>query len=194
MAVRVGALLLAAGYSERFGSSKLLAELDSGNTLFTQTRDRLKAVVPDYIAVTRPELAQQLREIEPGINVCERARQGMGASLAFGIELAAAAQWDATLICLADMPFIESATYAQLAAAAKPDAIVIPCFDGRAGNPVSFGSQFYSDLLTLEGDAGGRVILQQHQPSVVKLAMDSESILADIDTPQDLAALQTHFR
>ena len=194
MAFRVGALLLAAGFSKRFGSSKLLAELNCGHTVYAQTRDRLAAAVEDYAVVTRPEIAELLTTSEPNLHVFPHASKGMGASLAFGIELAESKHWDAALICLADMPFISTSTYLELAAAARKDAIVVPCFDGKNGNPVSFGSQFYGDLKKLQGDAGGKKVMQKHESNLVKHAVNSSAVLADIDTLQDLGTLQTRFQ
>ncbi len=191
MSKKVGALLLAAGFSKRFGGSKLLAPLQSGQTVFQQTLDRLSAAVTDIVVITRPELAEELSPYAPGLKVFAESDKGMGASLAYGIEFAA--QWDACLICLADMPFIQSSTYEDIANAAQSDNIVIPQFDEKPGNPVAFGSDFYRELQDLSGDAGGRPVVKQHLSQLCRLEIDDAAILADIDTPQDLNALQRSF-
>ena len=64
--------------------------------------------------------------------------QGMGRSIAAGI---GAADWDAAIICLGDMPRIRPALLQALAAEATPDAILIPSFEGRRGNPVLWGKE-----------------------------------------------------
>lgn len=193
MTANIGALLLAAGFSSRFGSAKLLARLRDGNTVFSQTRDRIKAALQNYVVVTRPELAAELRQIEANLQVFPGAEKGMGASLAYGIGIAQAKQWDACLVCLADMPFIATSTYQQLAKAAQRDKIILPCHDDKAGNPVVFGREFYAELQALSGDAGGRPVLRQHTEQVQRLTIDDAAILADVDTPQDLQALQDRF-
>lgn len=188
MGKRVGALILAAGFSNRFGSVKLLAKLENGLTVFEQTQQQLAAVIPEYYVITRPELSDALAPYSDHLQVFQEAERGMGATLAFGIGLAGA--WDSCLVCLADMPMIRSAVYQQIADASAADKIIVPNFAGQSGNPVAFGSAFYEELSTLTGDAGGRPVLRQHPDAVITLPVDSEAVLQDIDTPQDLVRLQ----
>lgn len=187
--MRIGALILAAGFSNRFGSIKLLAKLDNGLTVFEQTQQRLAEAIEDYEVITRPELYESLSLYSNKLNVFDDAERGMGATLAFGVSRAA--EWDACLICLADMPLIPSSVYREIAAASTANNIVVPSYNGKSGNPVAFGKNFYTELLALTGDAGGRPVLKRHENSVIKLAVDSEAILQDIDTPDDLARVQS---
>ena len=189
MGKRVGALILAAGFSNRFGSIKLLAKLENGLTVFEQTQQQLAAAIPDYRVITRPELGETLAPYCDKLEIFHEAERGMGATLAHGIGLAS--DWDSCLICLADMPMIPSAIYQQIAEASQADKIVVPNFAGQAGNPVAFGSEFYNELGALTGDAGGRPVLLQHPDSVLTLPIDNKAILQDIDTPLDLARLQS---
>lgn len=189
---KVGALLLAAGFSNRFGSAKLLARLDSGNSVFSQTFSRLSSVVPDIKVVTRPELTDELKLQNVDLIVFPDAQRGMGASLAFGMQQVPH-QWDACLICLADMPFIKPATYQTLVNSAQADRIVVPVFEDKPGNPVVFGRQFFAQLQSLSGDAGGKPVLKQHREKVVRLTVDDPAVLSDIDTPKDLEELQSTF-
>lgn len=191
MSNRTGALLLAAGFSNRFGSAKLLAPLSSGEVIFQQTLSRLQAAVADVVVITRPELSEQLQSYAPELHVFTDAERGMGASLAFGIQFAT--QWDACLICLADMPFIQTTSYELIAQSARADNIVIPHHQDKPGNPVAFGSNFYHELRALSGDAGGRPVVRQHMQQVMTLDIEDPAILADIDTIQDLSNLQASF-
>lgn len=187
----VGALLLAAGFSNRFGDAKLLAPLNSGKTVFAQTLAQLQQGVADIRVITRPELEQELRADAPELIVFSDASQGMGASLAFG--MSHVGDWDACLICLADMPFIEPGTYQRIREHARPDHITIPCFEGKSGNPVCFGSDFFAELGNLSGDSGGRELIRQHTDAVHRLPVEDPGVLSDIDTPQDLIQLQSTF-
>lgn len=186
---RTGAILLAAGLSSRFGTPKLLAELNSGSTVFAQTYSRLKLAVSDVIVVTRPGIASQLMKTCPELLVFDNAQDGMGATLAFAIR--STDSWDSALICLADMPFISTATYKRIAAASDAESIVVPTCDGEKANPVSFGSRFFSELRNLSGDTGGREVLKRHPDSVRNLEITEHAVLDDIDTPSDLARLQS---
>lgn len=186
--MRIGALLLAAGFSSRFGGAKLLAALDSGTRVFDQTYARLQSAVPEIVVLTRPELSAELDADGRRVEVFAEAERGMGATLAFGMQFTGA--WDACMICLSDMPFIATDTYRSLAEQATPDSILLPQYDGQIGNPVVFGRAFFAELRQLSGDAGGKVLTRKYPDKVSKLDVQDRAILMDIDTPQDLTQLQ----
>ncbi len=185
MSRAVGALVLAAGGSRRFGGEKLQARLDDGTTVFARTWRRVTEALPHAAAVTRPELAEDLRGHCEGIHVFGGAGEGIGATLAHGIGFAEG--WDACLVCLADMPFIESATYRRIAGGLAAGTIAVPVFGGLDGNPVGFGRRFYPLLRRLSGDAGGRAVVERHPEAVRRIAVDDVAIHWDIDMPKDLA-------
>ena len=110
--MHIGALLLAAGFSNRFGGIKLLARLNNGSTVFAQTLNRLSAAVEEVVIITRPDLVSALEADESQIRPFDHADQGMGASLAFGMKFTK--HWDACIVCLSDMPFVRTATYSLL--------------------------------------------------------------------------------
>ena len=186
----IGAIVLAAGFSKRFGDSKLLAQLHNGNTVVQQTLERIAEVFPHRIVVTRPELMPQLLPLAPGTSFLafEHAGQGMGATLAFAAQHIG--DWRACLVCLGDMPFIEASTYRQIAEQIEEDSIVIPVLDSKIGNPVAFGSVYFDELGKLQGDAGGRKLITLHRSAVRELSVDDPGVLQDIDTPEDLARYQ----
>jgi molybdenum cofactor cytidylyltransferase len=125
----IGAIVLAAGYSKRFGDSKLLAQLHNGKTVVQQTLERIAEVFPQRLVITRPELIPQLLPLAPGTSFLafEDAEQGMGATLAFAAQHIG--DWRACLVCLGDMPFIETSTYRQIVEQIDEDSIVIPVLD-----------------------------------------------------------------
>lgn len=184
-----GALLLAAGFSNRFGSIKLCAELESGNTVFAQTLEHLQQALDNVVVVTRPELAETLIAHCDSLQIFDQAERGMGATLAYGIALVQS--WESCLVCLADMPFIRPDTYRDIAAAQRADRIIIPQYSDQPGNPVGFGHEFFPELMSLSGDSGGRAIVESHPDAVQRLVVADPGILHDIDTPADLARLQT---
>ena len=188
MTRKTGALVLAAGFSQRFGSIKLCAKLDNGKTVFQQTLQRISTNFHTVTVVTRPELFPRLACDHADIHAFDHAERGMGATLAYGIGLVQ--EWDACLICLADMPFIQEASYQLLADALSRDNIVIPVYQGQAGNPVGFGRAYFSHLQQLSGDCGGRPVVREYPEAVARLNIDDPAILWDIDTPDDLARYQ----
>ncbi len=185
--LRTGVLLLAAGFSRRFGAVKMAATLQNGDTVIARTLARIRATGAPLRVVTRPELQDLLlasgaRSEE--LVLCFDADLGMGHTLAAGMR--ALPGWEACLVCLGDMPFIRTDTYARLLQALHCERITIPTFDGVRGNPVGFGAQWFARLLESTGDAGAREVVRSHPDSIECVAVDDPAILKDIDTPEDL--------
>lgn len=186
----IGAIILAAGFSSRFGSSKLLARLSNGKLVFQQTVQRISEAFPERLVVTRPEMATQLQQLSQKTSILsfKHAEQGMGATLAFAAQHIG--DWDGCVVCLGDMPFIETSTYRQIAEQVSVDSIVTPIFDSRMGNPVGFGRSYFADLAALTGDNGGRMLTNKYPQAVRQLPVTDTGILQDVDTPAELARYQ----
>ncbi|MGB0197813.1 MAG: nucleotidyltransferase family protein, partial [Candidatus Puniceispirillaceae bacterium] len=98
------------------------------------------------------------------------------------------------LIALGDMPLISAEMVQNLVAAhlACDDhqrRITLPSYDGKRGNPVIWGDAFFPELKQLQGDAGGRQVLQDHLAAHNPVEISSSAMFRDIDTPADLQAL-----
>lgn len=187
----VTAILLAAGFSQRYGTTKLQAKMRGGKTIFQQTIENLHVACPRIVVVTRPGLYHQLENSLAEFVNFPDADTGMGASLAFGMrKLMEKNPPSACLICLADMPFIQPGTYQSVAEELRECNIVIPRYQGKPGNPVGFDQKFFNQLAALSGDQGGREIIAGHREEVCYLDISDPAILDDIDTPEDLVALE----
>jgi len=185
--MNIGAVVLAAGYSNRFGSVKICANLNNGRTVLQQTLANIQSSIPQITVVTRPELYPLIVDYCPDARVFADAEKGMGATLAYGIQqVLEESVWEGCLVCLADMPFIKPETYRAVGEALTTVNIVVPCYAGRSGNPAGFGASHFSTLAKLTGDRGGRSVIQQNSDLVVKLEVDDPAVLQDIDTPDDL--------
>ena len=185
MTHRIGALVLAAGFSRRFGGNKLAAPMADGRKLIEHTLGNIAAAIAEIVIVTRDETAERFSPGAIPLLVFDGAEQGMGASLAFGVSQLPT-DWDGCLVCLADMPHIGPETYRQLASRLGPKSIVIPRHNGRRGHPVGFGRDFFPELARLDNDRGGQAIIARHQGRVEPIEIDDPAILIDIDTPKEL--------
>ena len=181
-------ILLAAGFSRRFGANKLLQPLADGVPMALAAARRLRAALPEVLAVVNPhdpELARRLAEDGCPVTVCPRAQDGLGASLAWAVNQTP--QASAWIIALADMPFIQPATIAQVTDAIDhPTTLAAPVFRGRRGHPVGFGRAYFAALVGLRGDDGARSILRDPAGQGRWLACEDSGILLDVDTPADL--------
>jgi molybdenum cofactor cytidylyltransferase len=182
-------LLLAAGSASRFGSDKLQHRLPHGVAIAVQAARHLKAEVPRVVAAVRPgaqETARALAAEGCEVVVCERAAEGMGASLACAAR--AAGEADGYLVALADMPFVRPSTIAAVRDALAGGAVIAaPYFRARRGHPVGFAGRLSSALAALAGDAGAKSVLDAHAAQLVKVPVGDPGALRDIDKPSDLA-------
>ena len=182
-------LLLAAGSATRFGSNKLQHPLPHGVAIAVQAARHLKAEVPRVVAAVRPgaeETARALAAEGCEVVVCERAAEGMGASLACAAQ--AAGDADGYLVALADMPFVRPSTIAAVRDALAGGAVIAaPYFRARRGHPVGFAGRLRSALAALAGDAGAKSVLDAHAAQLVKVPVGDPGALRDIDQPSDLA-------
>jgi len=189
-----GAVLLAAGFSVRFGSIKLKAALPDGNSILRKTFNNLLQATENIIVIGRRELLEQgvydfiPATHKPFIFLCDDARLGMGHTLACGIRHIPPT-WQSAMICLGDMPFVRQDTLMRLLSAGRSQQIIIPRYQSARGHPVIFGRYFFPELQLCQGDSGARHVLQAHPDSIIDLDTDDPGILQDIDTPQALAAL-----
>jgi molybdenum cofactor cytidylyltransferase len=193
---RIGAVLLAAGKSQRMGGpNKLLSEID-GTPMVVRVAQRLLASrARPIIAV----LGNQAEEVDAALGKLpvERVRnpefaEGLSTSLKRGI-IALPADLDGTLICLGDMPLISGRHIDRLIAAFNPlegRAIIVPTRRGKRGNPVLWSKRFFPEMAELAGDVGAKHLIGEHAELVAEVEMDDDAILVDIDTPEALAALR----
>jgi molybdenum cofactor cytidylyltransferase len=112
----------------------------------------------------------------------------MGASLAHAV--GSCAQADGWVVALGDMPNIDPRTIALIADKLRDGALIAaPCYRGARGHPVGFSALLRDELSALSGDAGARDVLRAHKDQVVLIECDDPGVLADIDTPADLARI-----
>lgn len=183
-------ILLAAGKGTRFdptgAANKLQHPFAGGESIAVIAAKNLLAVLPEVIAVVRPEstsLAQDLEAAGCRVTFCHTADDGMAASLVHALSEARNARgW---LIALADMPYVRPATIQALVVAIRNGAqIAAPVHQGRRGNPVAFGRKHLEHLLALRGDEGARRLLKTFP--MTEIPTDDPGIIQDIDTLDDL--------
>ncbi len=186
--MRIVGVLLAAGFSRRYGANKLIQRLPDGTLVAVAAGRNLVAALPETIAVVRPdvpELAEALHDAGLRVVICETAHLGMGASLAHGIH--AAVDADGWIVALADMPFIHPESIRAVARGIEAGAaIMAPQFAGERGHPVGFSARYRTELAGLTGDEGARQILKRDPITLVHCA--DPGVIRDIDTPGDLPA------
>jgi len=185
-------LLLAGGFSRRFGAqNKLLQPLADGQLIALSAAQALIRALPNSIAVIRANeqpLASQLVSLGFKVVTCEEQHEQMSDSLKLGVVTAQThcPQMSGLVIALADMPYIQAATITRVAEQLTQARLVQPMYQGQPGHPVGFASDLMPELLLVEGDQGARAVLRAHQAEVLRFECQDAGILKDIDTPADL--------
>jgi molybdenum cofactor cytidylyltransferase len=192
--VSVAAVVLAAGFSRRFGTAnKLLSAGRDGVPMIVRTvRHVLASRAQPVIVVTGHEAERVEACLPPGarpVRAPDHAK-GMSASLRAGLR-ALPAGVAASLVCLGDMPLVGAALLDAMIARWEADpgaAAVVPVCGGRRGNPVLWPAAAFPALCALAGDGGGRRLLEAAWARVAVLETQDEAVLRDIDTRDALEA------
>lgn len=192
----VGAVILAAGGSTRMGRPKQLLEFGGETMLRRAASVALKAGCRPVVVVTGADAAASRKALR-GLEVREAENQqwesGISSSVRVGIEAVVTAnpRTAAVVLMLCDQPFVTREIIARLVAAHLETgrSIVASRYGGSYGVPALFGKAHFAELTTLEGDAGAKQVIQKHLPKVHLLSFPEGEI--DIDTPDDLARLQS---
>lgn len=187
----IACVILAAGFSRRFGEDKLLQPLANGDTVIESTVSLYQSVFDEVIVVTRKN-NDLLRDLLDRRNIStvfsENADLGMSQSIIAAVrDKSPDKGW---LMALADMPFVGQETVSKLAAHAHKEGIVQPLYKGQAGNPVFIGSNFKPQLLSLEGDVGAKNVIKNSSNSLVTIECGDPGVLQDIDKKSDLLELK----
>lgn len=192
--MKVGAIILAAGQSARFGDgNKLLADI-GGEPMIRRVALAVAASrIDEVVLVVSPSggaIAKAAGDGRWNVVVAENASAGLSASLGSGLETLPA-NLSGALIALGDMPDVSTELIDKLIAAFAAcggQAIVFPQDGvGRQGNPVVWPRSLFAKLKTLTGDAGGKSVLKAHTHLWHPVPTADAGAFRDVDTRQDLA-------
>jgi molybdenum cofactor cytidylyltransferase len=185
-------VVLAAGGAARFRAPKQLLPWRGEPLVRAVASTALRAGLAPVIVVTGAAGGQVeacVDDLPVLVTRNDDWHDGQSTSLRAGLSLVPPAA-GAAVFLLADQPQVTPAVIHELieAHASALPPIVAPLIQGdRRGNPLLFDRSTFSDLASLRGDVGGRAIFSKHQ--VLYLPWHDESLLADIDTPDDYRRL-----
>ena len=182
----IALVVLAAGQGMRFGSDKLMADIDGTPMGLHITRTLAPMTFGWRIAVAGKGSALVQHFSAAGFDVIanKSPEKGQAHSLHLAVKAATAMDAKALLVVLADMPFVSADHIAALVAGCHDD--IVASSDGIAPMPpVIFPREVWPELLATSGDFGARDLLHD-----AKLVTAPLTELRDIDVPADLR--ETH--
>jgi molybdenum cofactor cytidylyltransferase len=186
----VAGILLAAGESTRYGQPKQLLDWKGQPFVHAVAKTALQGGLAPVLVVTGAN-AQQVESAVNGLDVTvirnENWKTGQASSIRAGIESLvkpSSPKTGGAIFLLADQPQITTSVLRALLEkhAEELFPIVAPMVMDRRANPVLFDRATFPDLLTLEGDVGGRAVFHKHP--VEYLPWHDDRLLLDVDTPE----------
>lgn len=195
-------IYMAAGNSRRFGSNKLFYELD-GKPMYRHLLDHLVEIKDRYnklksdspvIDITVVTRYREILDYCSSIPDCHAvlspdSEKGISYTIKAGImavqEQKKTGMQDYYMFAVADQPYLKSQSVIKLIdrvlenTGGKQLAFSLRC-GAAVGNPCVFHSSLIPQLLSLEGDKGGRSVAKKYDCVYVDIADERE--LMDIDT------------
>lgn len=189
----IAAVVLAAGLSRRMGRPKLPLPWGEKTVIEKVVQSVLDGGVEQVLVVTggaRQEVEAALDRwpVQFVFNP-HYADQEMLVSLQIGLR-ALGGDIVAALVCLGDQPQIQAEVVRKIYEAYQQDqsAIVVPSYHMRRGHPWLLPREHWNEVLALPAESNLRAYLQTNAGIIHYVVVDTPSILADLDTPQDYQA------
>ena len=186
------AILLAAGRGARLGRPKAALEL-AGRTALERCVAELRAGGADEVraVVAAGDEAALAAAGRSGATVVYNRDPSRGQSSSLKAGLASgsppSAPW---LLHTVDHPLLRADDVAAVVAGCTPPfAIAVPVVGGRRGHPVAFAPQVAAELAALGDDQPAHAVVRRDPGRVHLVERSNPWLVADLDTPQDLAAV-----
>ena len=187
------AILMASGFSNRYGARNKLLEPFRGKPLASHTLDLVCGIgcFEEIFLVYADKNVAALAAAAVSAGFPVRAvfnpspEKGQGESARLGVAAAPAAA-DGYFFFPCDQPLLDAGTVRLLLGAAGPGRIVEPA--GRH-SPCFFSASFRGELLALNPGEQPRLLKTRHPRAVVAVEVPNPLALADVDTPADLEKL-----
>ncbi|HEY9121576.1 MAG TPA: selenium cofactor biosynthesis protein YqeC, partial [Brevefilum sp.] len=189
-------VILAAGGSERLSTPKQLLDWQGKPFVHNVAQQALEAGLTPLIVVTgayHDQVVQALAGLPIEIVHNPDWQQGQSTSVKAGLK-SLPEGCESVIFLLSDQPQISSELIKQLMDRFFQNrrAITAPMVNGQRGNPVLFDRAAFPALAEVEGDRGGRAVINQVE--VDWLPWIDRRILMDVDSPGDYERLlQAYF-
>ena len=188
---RGAGVILAGGSSERYGQPKQLLDFH-GTPFIRKVAENALAAGCDPVLVVVGAVVDPIRIALEGLPVqlVENSewRAGQSTSLRAGVRALPERVGNAVFF-LSDQPQISPELIHRLVDRHQRTLapVVAPFVGEQRANPVLFDRAVLTDLLTVQGDRGGRAILSSYP--VERVDWPDKRILLDVDTPEDYRRL-----
>lgn len=193
--MKIGAVVLAAGQSQRMGQPKMLLPWRGNRSVIEQVvQTLLDAAVYPVVVVTGAQhdrVEQALRGLPVVTAYNDRyADSEMVTSLQVGMKHLAL-ETDGLLIVLGDQPTIQVDVVRSLMDVFSEGIhkLIVPSYQMRRGHPWLVSRSLFAELLSMPPVSSLRDFLTQNAGVIHYVVVDAPGILKDMDTPEDYRRL-----
>jgi molybdenum cofactor cytidylyltransferase len=188
---KIAGIILAAGNSRRMGHSKAMLEWKGIPFVRECALQAITAGLnPIHIIAGQDMESIQASVKDLPVTIIQNPdwNEGQASSIRTGIK-SLPRKIGGAVFLLVDQPQIPVTLIRKLIAehSTTISPIVLPIAGGRRANPVLFDRKTFPSLSNLQGDIGGRMIFSQFP--IHSFEWFDESILLDVDTPEDYQRL-----
>lgn len=188
----VAAILMASGFSKRFGERNKLLVPFHGKALARYVLELAAGIGFSggiFFVAASCEVAALAADLD-NITVIKNTapEKGMSESIRLGVEAAINASSGAEhfLFFPCDQPFLDAETVQRILNERKAGFIVEPSYKGRPGNPCLFSASFREELLTLKEGETPRLIKIKYEEAIRRVEVSNPLVLEDIDDEESL--------
>ena len=195
----VSCLLLAAGFSRRFGSPKALA-LINGVTIIEQLQSILIRSQVGEIVVVLGDHADDIKSHilnHKKIKVVYNKDYNLGQTSSFKVGLEAISTVALGVMLLpVDVPTIKVDTIDFLVNQflLKRPPILIPTYNNIKGHPPIFNAIIKKTLLGMDNAVGLNTFEQERESDIVLLPVEDAGILRSFNTPEELEKIKAYLK
>jgi molybdenum cofactor cytidylyltransferase len=179
-------IILASGFSRRMKEDKLLMEINGMKMVERVIRSCKKSSLDRIILIYRKEKVKNIGS-RYGVKTLYNPNAHLGQSEGLKLGVKETKNSQAYMFLVGDQPFITSRLIDELINEYKKGlaSIIVPYYNGKNGTPTIFSSIYKDELLSIEGDKGGRDIIRNNPSSIKKVIIDDGRLGLDMDTPED---------
>lgn len=199
-------VILAAGESSRMGRDKALlpwppqqeGELAAG-TFLSAVIESFNAYVDVVLVVVgknQTDLSPIVYASGASLVVNPDPARGQFSSLQTALHEVLNRGRDAVMITLVDRPPVATRTIAKLKEAFESEVpeskwAVVPEYQGKHGHPILAARELMEAFLRAPASASARAVEHAHLEKIAYITVDDPRVIANVDTPDQYAALPT---
>jgi molybdenum cofactor cytidylyltransferase len=190
--IRIGVIILAAGYSSRMGQFKPLLPFAGATVIESVVRLFLRARIQDVLVVLGSR-AEDLRPVAEAAGAHCIVNSNFADGMFTSVRAAAREmvdRVDAAFLLPADMPLVRSTTIRALADtfAARQNSVIHPVFGGHRGHPPLIPSCILAEAAGNDEAGPLSSLLARYEHSAIEIDVADEAIHMDMDSPADYAS------